>query len=182
METSMLDNRQNIRELQIRLAALARRYPDEITRVNIDGIYGPEVYQAVEDFQKKFYLPVTGEVDQDTWDSINYEYGKILWTQSLPNPIEVFLRPTLLLKEGDYGIDIYFLQTLISAIYSSYENLGDVSINGTFDENTRKAILKFQEASGLPQTGEVNKQTWNALTTVYRMIKNWEIEMENSIT
>ena len=177
MDTSMLDSRQNILELQTALAALSRRYPGEISPVNIDGIYGPEVYRAVEDFQRKFYLPVTGEVDQATWDSIRYEYNKIRWNQSLPSPIEVFLRPTLLLKQGDQGTDIFFLQTLLFAISSQYENLGEISINGTFDEKTQQAVIKFQEASGLPQTGNVNKQTWNALTIVYRMVRSWQLDV-----
>ena len=75
------------------------------------------------------------------------------------------------------GTDIYFLQTLLFAISGQYENLGGVSINGTFDEKTQQAVLKFQEASGLPQTGYVNKQTWNALTIVYRMVRSWQLEV-----
>ena len=40
--------------------------------------------------------------------------------------------------------------------------------NGVFDEATRASVLAFQRGYSLPETGEVDEETWNRLASVYR--------------
>ncbi|MGD9568322.1 MAG: peptidoglycan-binding protein [Sedimentibacter sp.] len=40
--------------------------------------------------------------------------------------------------------------------------------NGTYDENTRNAVIAFQTMESLEPTGIVDEQTFNAIVEVYR--------------
>ena len=47
----------------------------EIPRVTVDGVYGAATEGAVEAFQESFGLPVTGDVNLETWYAIGQVYG-----------------------------------------------------------------------------------------------------------
>jgi len=49
----------------------------------------------------------------------------------------------------------------------SYDEMADVEITGRFTPNTARAVKDFQRIQGLPQTGEVDRTTWNALADTY---------------
>lgn len=59
-----------VRTIQTQLNAIANNYP-AIPRVRVDGVFGPETQNAVEVFQRVFYLPVNGIVDYPTWYKIS---------------------------------------------------------------------------------------------------------------
>lgn len=109
----------------------------------IDGIFGPLTESAVEAFQAANDLPVTGLVDQDTWDALN------------ANP------PEILMQRGDTGEDVRTLQLLLA---SAGFNPGP--IDGIFGGLTESAVTSFQNAHGLPVTGQVDQATLDELTEV----------------
>ena len=43
----------------------------EIPLINPDGIYGAETRDAVREFQRTHGLPVTGEIDYQTWTALS---------------------------------------------------------------------------------------------------------------
>ena len=49
----------------------------QIPPINVDGIYGPKTEDAVRSAQRWFDLPVTGTVDEDTWDEIYDQFSGI---------------------------------------------------------------------------------------------------------
>ena len=59
--------------LQIMLNAISAIHP-EIRPVEIDGIYGPDTTAAVIIFQNLYGLPVTGIVNEETWNKLNEVY------------------------------------------------------------------------------------------------------------
>ncbi len=67
---------EKVRLLQYMLEVLAE-YIDEIPSVTVDGIFGPDTAAAVRAAQRWFGLPVTGAVDQVTWDEIYDQYSGI---------------------------------------------------------------------------------------------------------
>ncbi len=67
---------EKVRLLQYMLAVLAE-YISEIPSVTVDGIFGPDTAAAVRAAQRWFDLPVTGAVDQVTWDEIYDQYSGI---------------------------------------------------------------------------------------------------------
>jgi|GEM_PF-2805460 len=69
-----MDNKQTaVKEVQTWLRALAKA-GCAIREVNIDGIYGTETENAVNDFQLINNLPDTGVVDYTTWCELYNQY------------------------------------------------------------------------------------------------------------
>ena len=60
---------QPVRSLQTMLRALSFTY-GFLPRLTPDGVFGERTLEAVMLFQREFYPPVTGQVDQGTWDAI----------------------------------------------------------------------------------------------------------------
>ena len=81
------DRGDKVRHLQYMLSVLSAYIP-EIPQVQVDGIFGPATYRAVVAAQQFFGLPVTGAVEEATWDAI-YEQFSGIETTSLRNA-EVF--------------------------------------------------------------------------------------------
>ena len=65
-----------VRHLQYMLSMLSEFIP-QIPPVTTDGIYGPKTTDAVRAAQRWFDLPVTGNVDEKTWDEIYDQFSGI---------------------------------------------------------------------------------------------------------
>ena len=77
---------QPVRSLQTMLRVLAeddRRLPTVVP----DGIYGPGTMNAVTAFQRRSGIPVTGVVDQNTWEQIVAAYEPALVRIGKAEPI-----------------------------------------------------------------------------------------------
>ena len=68
--TNMNDNVQNVFELQTMLRQMSF-ISQNIKRINPDGIFGTETTEAVKSFQALKNLPVTGDVDFETWTELH---------------------------------------------------------------------------------------------------------------
>jgi len=68
--------------------------------------------------------------------------------------------PPTALAMGAAGPQVGFLQRTLNARLSPSPELG---VDGDFGPATRDAVLRFQEERGLPASGEVGPQTWQAL-------------------
>lgn len=66
------------------------------------------------------------------------------------------------LKSGDFGSDVYKLQTALKQL--GYFNDW---CNGKYGEGTKSAVLRFQEDFKLAKTGVVNISTWEKLMEEY---------------
>ena len=67
---------QPVRSLQQMLRTIAE-YDDSHLTVIPDGIYGPKTTDVVRAAQRWFNLPVTGNVDEKTWDEIYDQFSGI---------------------------------------------------------------------------------------------------------
>ncbi len=70
------DRGDKVRHLQYMLSVLADFIP-QIPDVTVDGIYGSATAAAVRAAQGWFGLPVTGTVDENTWDEIYDQFAGI---------------------------------------------------------------------------------------------------------
>ena len=70
------DRGEKVRLLQYMLRVLSE-FIDEIPSVTVDGIYGAATASAVRAAQGWFGLPITGNVDETTWDEIYDQYSGI---------------------------------------------------------------------------------------------------------
>jgi hypothetical protein len=66
------------------------------------------------------------------------------------------------LKDGDFGSDVYQVQKAL-------KHLGYFSAwcNGKYGASTKKAVMLYQQDTGLAKTGKVNISTWNRLMKQY---------------
>ena len=74
-----------VRSLQTMLRTLSYVYPF-LPRVTPDGVFGERTLEAVMLLQREFFPPVTGRVDQGTWDAITALYRQAERRLSAPLP------------------------------------------------------------------------------------------------
>ena len=104
----------------------------------VDGIYGPSVRAAVENFQASVGLKVDGKYGTASYNALHNQKAA-LFNGGIP---------VRTLKVGMRGYDVYVLQQkLINMNYTS------VSATGYFDEKTAVAIQSVQRKNNLEQTG-----------------------------
>ena len=134
-----------------------------------DGIYGTQTRAAVRAFQESVGLPTTGEVDLITWERLFDAYQASLVRESAPVPLAQFPRLSkgYALRMGDESFLVRLIQYALSELEILYPDLGDVRETGVYDAETAKAVKSFQKRVGLPTTGEIGRETWDALATVY---------------
>ena len=163
------NNSERIRLLQSYL----RRIAVEDTRIpiiSIDGIYEAETAAAVSAFQKLYNLPVTGETDETTWNLIYTRYIEIVEFFKPSPSVNIFANSSMSLTIGTNGYEIYFAQVMIKRIAEKYENIPDVNVSGTIDQNTSDALNKIKDISGLNPNDTSTKNTYNALIRVYESL------------
>ncbi len=158
---------QPVRSLQTMLRVLAKDDPRS-PFVIPDGIYGPDTMNAVSSFQRRNGLNSTGITDQQTWDRIVDAYEQALIRIGKAQYIEILINPGEIFREGDSDPYIYLAQAMLSHLAENADwNAPEVS--GTFDRQTAENLLRFQKASGLDETGELDRITWKHLVHHYTL-------------
>ena len=103
---------------------------------------------------------------------LRYYYGddiRIVNDAPIDEVLESY--PGIPLKLGSIGNAVKTLQVRLNAIRKNYPAIPKISqVNGVFDAETEDAVLVFQEAFDLPQTGEVDKSTWYKVVYVYNAV------------
>lgn len=157
-----------ISNLQRYLRTLSYRYP-EIPPPPVDGIFDSATRASLEAFQVFANLPVTGTADRTTWEALYAAYLDTLFNASLPTPLPVFplSPPTSTVKLGDNSFLVSSVQYLLLELETLYDFPAMLEISGNYDAETAKAVAYFQKLCLLPQTGEVDKRTWNYLVGAY---------------
>ena len=165
---------QSVSNLQKYLRQLGYFDPD-ISFAPIDGIYESDTRDALSAFQSKNGLPTTGTADRDTWDVLFREYNKSINHQAVPEPVFFFPRYPVGydVGTGDDGMVVTVIQLLLRELLTLYgQDDGSLSITGVFDDDTEKAVLNFQATHRVPETGRVDKNTWDLLAKGHRPVVN----------
>ena len=162
------DSGSEVFELQYLLSLIAE-YNNEITAPSIDGLFGENTENSVEEFQRAYGLNIDGEIGIDDWDRIYREYVGIL--ESLP---EGFFGSTTLpyggtvLRLGSSGDDVRALQEYLNYISNTYTSIPKLEIDGVFGVGTQEAVLEYKRIFGLETTPIVSANTWENITSTYR--------------
>ncbi len=157
---------QPIRSLQTMLRVLAES-DDTLPSVIPDGIYGQQTSAAVTAFQRKYGLPATGVADQHTWDTIVSIYEPALIQVDEAQPLYIILDPLETITENQQHPNLYLVQGMLQVFALAYDGLIAPDVTGILDIPTAQALRGFQEQSGLPATGRLDKQTWKHLALQY---------------
>ncbi len=142
------DSGDMVRELQHRLQQI------EWFEGKITPTYGDQTRLAVEGFQGKRGLPITGEVDRATWDRLL----DMTRTPTKNEMYNVLVVGPALLSNGDKGDSVKDLQARLKQIgwFS-----GDVT--GNYGPVTVESVKGFQAKREIPVTGEVDQRTLDRL-------------------
>ena len=162
---------QPIRSLQTMLRVIAEDDPSHKSIVP-DGIYGPETTAAVSTFQRIHGLPVTGVTDQKTWDSVVSVYTPALIRVDEAHPLNIILNPGQIVRKGERHPHIYLVQAMLQVLADIYHSIPSPGFSGIVDEPTMDSISTFQQLSGLPMTGHLDKHTWKHLALHYPLAAN----------
>ena len=157
-QTSPLMRGEDVRKAQE--ALIARGYP--CGNRGADGQFGKDTENAVRRFQKDNALREDGIIGQDTCRKLGGKWegaaggGNAVWTLSR------LLKKTNPLTKGE---DVRRAQSeLIAWGYSC----GKCGADGQFGNDTKNAVIRFQQASGLKADGMIGKDTCGKLGGAWR--------------
>ena len=168
MAVSEEQKRRDISEVQTFLRSISY-YNQNIPRIIPDGIYGDETAEAVKAFQREYGLPVTGEVDFETWQTMYRVFlvAEAYYAELVK--IAPFSERDLVLETGNKGYLIYLLQAMLNTISEFYDNIIPPEMNGVYDEKTAASIRQVQHITGMKPDGKTDRLTWNALALLYNI-------------
>lgn len=165
----MAENRTNdkrkVKQLQTYLRLIAKQ-DERLPLLASDGIYGDRTRQAVNEFQKINSLPLTGEVDEATWNEIFRQYSEIFQKNRPARKVDLFHYPDATLALGQSGITIYFVQTMILSISQVFTNINQITVNGTVDKETDKEIKTLKTIFDLEENCD-DKFFFDRLSLLY---------------
>ena len=102
--------RRHIYDLQVCLRRIQQEndHPQPLVP---DGIFGAETAEAVRAHQRQNGLPVSGQVDRATWDSIFDTYEQLTALDALPAAVRFFPAEGGVLSPGDFtwGLRIHLI-------------------------------------------------------------------------
>lgn len=134
-----------------------------------DGIYGAETAEAVRAHQRANGLPVTGEADRETWDSI-YDAAAQLFAADTSPAAVLFFPESGVLSPGSRGRAVFVLQLMLGTAAPHYGNAAPVPLTGEYDPETAAAVRMMQAVFALPQTGVTDRATWDALALFHNAL------------
>lgn len=153
------------------LNRISQNYP-AIPKIPTTGtVYDSATEEAVRAFQQIFNLPVTGIVNKATWYRIHYIYASVKKLAQLASEGLTLEETAVVFPEqlspGESGMAVRYLQYYLAVVGAYYNNVMPVTITGNFDAETENSVRSFQQVFGLPQTGIVDRATWDALEDAY---------------
>jgi len=149
----------NVRLIQEALNKIAPKYPGRLWTLSADGVFGNMTRDAIFAFQSIFGMPITGVVNQATWDRLMQE----AYSGSSPGS-QVPSFPGTNIGIGSVGTNVRLIQQAINAIAPNYPGrLWLLAEDGVYGNGVRDAIFAFQSIFGLPVTGVVGQVTWDRL-------------------
>ena len=147
-------------------------FDDALSPTPVDGIYDRATEEAVRRFQKTEDLPITGRVDQLTWERLFDRYEKEKAFRRAPARIAYCPRmpPDYRVRVGEEQFLVRVIQHALQEIAIDFNFPAAVPQSGKYDEDTANAVRVLQRVSGLPEDGEVDRATWEELARYYNFL------------
>lgn len=175
MKTFSCDNRcsgwwfRPIESIQHCLREISKVYTN-IPQLMITGVFDAATREAVSAFQQEFELAPSGEVDFETWQLLVLVYqnleavctGRGCYNLGVPQG------EIVVLKQGDGNCcQLEILQAVLNHFAKEYANMPEVQTGDGYNASTAAAVQNFQHVSGLPESGVLDRRTWNTLLRAY---------------
>lgn len=147
-------------------------YYSGIPSVDINGVLDSNTRASIMEFQKIFNLPITGIVDEQTWNTM---YGAVQGILNALPPsaiaLPTFLWPGVTYQIGSEGPGVYIIQQYLSYIASVLVGIDPTDPDGIYGPITEQAVMTFQDYFGIDVTGIVDQYTWDRIALIYRNLR-----------
>lgn len=161
----------DVKSLQVFLNRISRNYPAIPKIPQADGIFDTATEAAVRAFQEIFDFEVDGIVSEAVWYRIIYIYTSVKRLAELNSEGVKLEEVSPIYPEqlslGMQSEEVKSLQYFLAVIGAYYEAVQPVEITGYFGEETEKSLKSFQRVFGLPQTGVLDRETFNNIYRAY---------------
>lgn len=158
----------SVQTLQLMLDYLARTVPGLI-RVADTGYFDENTMEAVMLFQRDNGMPVTGVVDQETWDAIYNAYSTELFVRGAPPPLHVFPDRLRVVDPIETGAEVALAQAMLLMLKFAVDGIEDTDITGKNTDATTRNLRQIQYISGMEDAlGAFDRSTWALLSGLYR--------------
>lgn len=142
---------------------------EQLPFVAVDGVFGEETLEAVMTFQREFSPPVTGRVDQRTWDDIVRHYRAWERERARPLPLRAFPPRPFQIEPGDQDDTMALVQTMFRSLSGILEGILSDEGEGYHGPRSEHNVRWLQRAAGLEQTGIMDRFAWNMLARLYEL-------------
>ena len=159
---------QPVRSLQTMLRELSFLY-DFLPRLTPDGIFGERTLEAVMLFQREFFPPVTGRVDQATWEAITALYLQATARLAGPLPCRGYPNCDFSVQPGQGSVHLYIVQSMFRGLARLLDGIQSGQVTGYNDAATEHNIRWVQQLDGRPQTGVLDQDSWNTISRLYTL-------------
>ena len=149
-----------VRELQYYLY-LMHTYNPSLPSVNIDGNFGAATEAAVRAFQRQAGLTADGVVGRATWENL-YAQANILRQAGPVVTVNRMAYPGAPLEVGSEGPAVLYYTVLLTRIAYYYNAVSSPGTGSVYTDQTAAGTRSLQHLLGLPETGEVDADTWEA--------------------
>lgn len=159
---------QPVWDLQQMLLTISQEYP-QIPPVIPDGRFGERTLEAVMVFQRDFGLPVTGVVDNATWDAITRAYRGTM--ERIGPPIELRVMPDgwYIIQPGEYQEQVAVIQAMFNSLARVLAGFQAVTGDGVNRGATLENVRYLQTRYGAEPTGIIDRPTWSFLARLYHL-------------
>lgn len=161
----------DVRLIQVRLNRISQNFPSIPKIALVDGIFSYNTEDAVIAFQEAFSLTPDGVVGKATWYKIQQIYASVKRLADLGSEgikaTDITQLPYELPSFGDTGLAVRNVQYYLDYLSRFYSSVPPLAVDGIFGEATREAVRAAQQTFGLPQTGELDARTFEAIYDAY---------------
>lgn len=170
---------QPVSSLQYMLGELSYAH-EQLPFVAVDGEFGEETLEAVMTFQREFSPPVTGRVDQRTWDDIVHHYRAWVRERAHPRVLRAFPPRPFQVEPGEQDDTMALIQTMFQSLSGVLEGIVPDEADGYHGEQTVHNTCWLQRVAQMEQTGIMDRFTWNMLTRLYDLflVRRRELDRE----
>ena len=145
-------------------------YNNNISPVIPDGIFGEQTERSLKEFQKAYGLEPHGRADYKTWIKLTGIYEDFLNDELPPESLHALPKDALPIIPDSKSIYLYVIQAVLKTLAEKNGAFLSPEVNGIHGEESVNAIKIIQKISSLPQTGIIDKKTWNSIAGIYSSI------------